>query len=74
MSVRKDTSKRVTVSAVRDAYVLGDFQCCIVLCDEYRARDGRDLEATAGPFPGRTAGTRSDSASDYRPASDRAVI
>lgn len=40
---RTETNERVTLSGVRDAYFLGDFEKCISLCDAFRPRDDTDV-------------------------------
>lgn len=39
MPMRKDVNERTTVSTIRDAYLRGDFEHCVTLCETYSGRD-----------------------------------
>jgi hypothetical protein len=42
MPGRKDVDERVTLTAVRDAFLRGDFERCLALCERYHARGDAD--------------------------------
>lgn len=45
MPGRKDVDDRVTLDAVRDAFLRGDFERCLALCERCRARgDGDEVQ------------------------------
>jgi hypothetical protein len=45
MPGRKDVDERLTLTAVRKAFLRGDFEGCLALCERYHARgDGEEAE------------------------------
>jgi DNA-binding CsgD family transcriptional regulator len=42
MAGKRGPGERVTLSAIKDAYLAGDYEACLALCDSFSQRDAKD--------------------------------